>query len=89
MNSLSECLELVINENKLGMRNTTAFLRKKSEFEIAYLYARRNTLIHEGLTLAGDMRFFVQFIAETSNKGYISNAIVSIRARLGFHIKRI
>ncbi|MGA8564630.1 MAG: hypothetical protein WB587_07730, partial [Nitrososphaeraceae archaeon] len=61
-------LESWINENKLGIEVRTAFLRKKSEFEIAYLYARRNTLIHEGLTLAGDLDYFVNLLRKLLTK---------------------
>jgi hypothetical protein len=55
-------LESWINENKLGIEVRTAFLRKKSEFEIAYIYSRRNTLVHEGLTVAGDLDHFVNLL---------------------------
>ena len=61
-------LESWINENKLGIEVRTAFLRKKSEFEIAYLYARRNTSIHEGLTLAGDLDYFVNLLRKLLTK---------------------
>lgn len=48
-----------ILENILGIEARTAYNRKRREFDIAYMYARRNTLVHEGSILEGDLEHFV------------------------------